>query len=97
LDAKQTDKRAAKEAEKLAKEEVRRKAWFAREQAMEEAQEIARAKRKEKLAAEEAQQLAKEQARKKDWLAREQAIAEATEARRIRESNSQEGRTGDLS
>ena len=92
MDARQTDKEAAKKAENLAKEEVRRKAWFAREKAMEEAQEIARAKRKEKRAVEEAQQLAREQVRKKDWLAREQAIAEATEARRVRENNSRGGK-----
>jgi hypothetical protein len=91
MDARQSDKEAAKEVERLAKEQVRKKAWFAREKAMEEAQEIARAKRKEKRAVEEAQQLDRGQARKKDWLAREQAIVEATEARRFSENNSREG------
>ena len=86
----QEDKKLQKEAERLAKEQVRKKAWFAREQAIEEAQKVAEAKRAEKRAAEEADQLAKEQARKKAWLAKEQAIEEAREERRARENNNRE-------
>ncbi len=91
MDTRQTDKRAAKEAERLAKEQANKKAWFAREKAVEEAQKVAQAKRAEKRAVEEAEQLSNEQARKKIWLAREKAIAEATEARRARENKNREG------
>ena len=91
MDTRQTDKRAAKEAERLAKEQANKKAWFAREKAVEEAQKVAQAKRTEKRAVEEAEQLSNEQARKKIWLAREKAIAEATEARRARENKNREG------
>ena len=91
MDTRQTDKRAAKEAERLAKEQARKKTWLAGEKAIEEAQKVAQAKRAEKRAVEEAEQLAKEQARKKTWLAQEKAIAEATEARKARENKNREG------
>jgi len=86
MEAKETERRLAKEAERLAKEQERRKARLAREQAIEEAQKVAEAKRAEKRVAEEAEQLAKEQARKKACFAREQAIEEAREARKARET-----------
>ena len=91
MDTRQTDKRASGEAERLAKEQARKKAWLAKEKAIDEAQEVAQAKRAEKRAVEEAEQLANEQARKKTWLAQEKVIAEATEARRARENKTREG------
>jgi hypothetical protein len=91
MDTRQTDKRAAKEAERLAKEQARKKTWLAQEKAIEEAQKVAQAKRAEKRVVEEAEQLANEQARRKTWLAQEKAIAEATAARRARENKNREG------
>ena len=91
MDTRKTDKSAANEPERLAKEQARKKALFDREQVIEETERVAQAKRAEKRAVEEAEQLANEQARKKTWLAREKAIAEATEARRARENINREG------
>ena len=87
----QNDKRAAKESERLSREQARREAWFAREQAIEEAQKKAQAERAEKRRIEEAEQLAREQARKKAWLAREQVIEEVNESRRARENKDRAG------
>ena len=42
------EKRTAKEAERMAKEQARRKAWLAREQALEEAYETKRAREKDR-------------------------------------------------
>jgi translation initiation factor IF-2 len=84
--AKRAEKRAAEEAEQLARERVRKEAWLAKEKAIEEAQRVAEAKRAEKRTAEEAEQLAKEQTRKEVWLARERAIEEERKARKARES-----------
>jgi len=72
------------EADWLAKEQVRKKAYLAREQAIEEAQKERGAKRSEKRANEEIDQLARDQARRETYLAREKAIAEAQEARRLK-------------
>ncbi len=91
MDMRQTDKRAAEEAERLAKEQARKKTWLAQEKAIDEAQKVVQAKRAEERAVEEAKQLANEQARKKTWLAQEKVIAEATEARRARENRNREG------
>ena len=91
MDMRQTDKRAPEEAERLTKEQARKKTWLAQEKAIDEAQKVAQAKRAEKRAVEEAEQLANEQARKKTWLAQEKVIAEATEARRARENKNREG------
>ena len=81
----QTDKRLVKEAERLAKEQARKKASFDREQVIEEAQRVDEVKRSEKRLAEESERLAREQARKKAFLAKEQAIVEAQEARKLKD------------
>ena len=80
----QANKRLEKEAERLTKEQTRKKASFSREQVIEGTQKVAEAKRKEKRATEEIEQLAKEQTRKKANLAREQAIVEAQEAKKLK-------------
>ena len=66
------------------KEQERKKAYLAREQAIEEAQKKREAKRSEKLAAEEIEEIAKDQARREAYLARERAMAEAQEAKRLK-------------
>ncbi len=76
------EKQSAIETERLAQEQVRKKAYLAREQVLEDTRKVTDARRAEKRAAEEIEQQAKEQARKEALLAREQAIAEDQEARR---------------
>ena len=88
----QADKHLAKEAERQAMEQARKKASYDREHAIEETERIGEAKRAEKRLAEEPEQLAKEQARKEAWLARERAIEEAQKARKTKESKKLEGK-----
>jgi hypothetical protein len=78
----QADKQLAREASRLTREEERRRLWFAKEHALEEAQQEAEAKRREKRIAEEAEQQAREQERRKAWLAQEEALERAREARK---------------
>jgi len=72
------------EAERLAKEQTRKKAYLAREQAIEDAQKERETKRSEKRAKEEIDQLAREQARREAYLAREKATAEDREAKKLK-------------
>ena len=81
-EAKRVKKRAAEEAERLARDQERKKAYLSSEKAIEEAQKEKETKRLEKRAAGEAKQSAREQARREAYLAREKAIAEAEEARK---------------
>jgi len=74
----------AEEAERLVKEQGRKKVYLAREEAHEKASEASKTKRSDKRAIDEPGQLAKEQMRKKAYLAKEQAIAEAHEARKLK-------------
>jgi len=78
----QVDRQLAREALRLTREEERRRLWFAKEHALEEAQREAEAKRREKRIAEEAEQQAREQERRRAWLAQEQAMERAREARK---------------
>ena len=82
MKSEQVDKQLAKEATRLTKEEERRRLWFAKEHALEEAQKEAEAKRREKRIAEEAAQQAREQERRRAWLAQEQAMERARGARK---------------
>ena len=83
-ETKRAEKRAAEDIEQLARDQARRKANLAREQAIEEDQKEKTAKRAERRAAEEIRQSARDQARRKANLAREQAIAEAQEAKKLK-------------
>ncbi|OGO05445.1 MAG: hypothetical protein A2Y91_07125 [Chloroflexi bacterium RBG_13_54_8] len=80
IEAKRVGEHIAEEAEQLAKDQARRKAYLASEQAIEKELKARGTKRSEKRAAEETEQPAKDQARGKAYLAGEQAIAEAQEA-----------------
>jgi hypothetical protein len=82
--AKRKEKSIAEEATRLAKEQVRKKAYLDREQAIEGGQKEREAKRSEKRAAEEIEQLAREQVRREAYLAREKEIAAGQEARRLK-------------
>jgi len=84
MKSEQVDKQLAKEATRLTKEEERRRLWFAKENALEEAQREVEAKRREKRIVEEAEQQAREQERRKAWLAQEQALERTREARKGR-------------
>jgi hypothetical protein len=70
------DEPLAERPGELAKEQARKKASFAREQAIEETERVDKAKRAVKNAPAEAERLTKEQARKKAFIANEQAIEE---------------------
>ena len=78
------EKHAAEEAERLSKEHERKKAYLAKERAIEEAQQERKIKRSEKRAAEEIEQLARERVRKEAYLAREKATNEAHKARKLK-------------
>ena len=84
-DAMRKEKRIAEEADRLNKEQERRKAYMAREQALEKDSSAREAGRAEKRASDEVAQSAAEQTRKKALAAREMKIAEAQEARRLRD------------
>jgi len=85
-ETKRKEKRLEEEAERLAKEQVRRKDTLAREQAIEEDQKERETKRKEKRAAEEIRQSARDRARRKDTLTRERAIEEEQKAKKTKQS-----------
>jgi len=85
-EAKRMEKHIAEEAEQLAKDQARRKAYLESEQAIADDLKARRIREAEKRAPEEAKQLAKDQARRKAYLESEQAIADDLKARRIREA-----------
>jgi hypothetical protein len=75
----------ADEAAQLAKEDVRKKVYLAKEQEIEKAQKAKDAKQSEKRASENIQDSAREKARKETYLAQEKKIAEGQEARRLKD------------
>jgi hypothetical protein len=83
-ETKRKERRIKEDAERLAKEQVRKKAYLAREQAIEKTWKANKIKRAENRAAEEIEQLPRDQARKKALLAEEQTIAEAQDARKLK-------------
>ena len=83
-ETKRSEKRAAEEVEQLARDQVRKKAYLAREQAIEEAHKEKEGRRSERRAAEETEQLARDQTRREADLAREKAIAKAQEAKKLK-------------
>ncbi|MFC1935128.1 hypothetical protein ACFLXZ_02305 [Chloroflexota bacterium] len=81
---KRKEERAAEEIELLAKDQARRKANLAREQAIGEDQKVRKTKRAEIRAAEDIRQSARDQSRREANLAKEQAISEAEDARKLK-------------
>ena len=80
------EKHAVEEAERLSKQQVKRKANIHREQAIQKDLKARYAKESEKRAAEESRRLVKDQARRKAYLAKEQAMAEARKARKLKDN-----------
>jgi hypothetical protein len=81
----QKEKRDAEQALRLAKELERKKAYLAREQAIDKASQSKQSERAEKRATEEGAQLARDEARRKAYSARETAMAEARESKKLRD------------
>jgi hypothetical protein len=81
----QKEKRDAEDAQRLAKEQERKKAYLAREQAIEKASQSRHVERAEKRASEEAGQLVRDEARKKAYSDKETAMAEARESKKLRD------------
>jgi len=79
------ERKKAVEVELLAKEQIRKANYFAREREREQAEKAKATKRAEKYANDRIKDLAREKARKESYLAREKALAEAHEARKLKE------------
>jgi len=79
------DKQNADEANRVVKEQERKKAYLAREQVIGKASDSRRTQRAEKHSSEEAEQLAREQARRKAYFDREKSIADSHQARKSKD------------
>ncbi len=84
-EARRKERRDAEDAGRLAKEQERRKAYFAKERAAQAVSDKRQSERAEKRVAEDVERLLKEQARKKAYSAREKNLADDQEGRRLRE------------
>jgi hypothetical protein len=78
------EKLRIEESKLLAKEQVRTRAYLAREQEIEKGQKIKEDQRARDRADEEIREVAKEKARKLAYQAREKAIADEQEAKRLK-------------
>ncbi len=83
-EANQVERHALQEAERSTGEQVRKKAYLAREQAIEKARKGRETERSQKRATEEIGQLARDKARREAYFATERAIAKAQEARKLK-------------
>jgi fused signal recognition particle receptor len=92
-EARRKEKIISEEAERLAKEKVRKKAYFAKEKEIEAVQKEEEMKRAEKRAKDEVEQLAKDKARKEAYFAREKDIAEAQQKRKLMAEEPEQSRT----
>jgi len=79
---KESEKCAAEEPGRLAKDQARREVNLDREQAIEKDLTERKTKQSEKQATEEIEQSARNQARRKAYLDKEQAMVESQEARK---------------
>jgi hypothetical protein len=84
-ETKQIENLKAEEAARLAKEDIRKKAYLAKEQEIENAQKAKDAKQSEKRVSENAKDLAREEERKETFSAQEKKLAEGHEARRLKD------------
>jgi hypothetical protein len=82
----QNESRETQQAKQLEKEQERKKAYLAREQAIERASQSKHVERAEKRVAEDALQLARDDARKKAYFAREAAMSEARAEKKLKDS-----------
>jgi len=83
-ETKRKEKAAGEEAKRVSKEQIRKKAFWAREEATKEASKEKEAQRTIKRANEGIKQLSKDQMKKEAYLAREKAIAEDQKARKLK-------------
>lgn len=81
------EKLEAEEASQLAKDDVRKRVYFAKEQNIEKGQKDNEAKQAEKRASENIKDLAREKVRKETYLAQEKKIADGQDARRLKDKN----------
>ena len=82
---KQIEKLKADETVRLAKEDIRKEAYLAKEHEIEKVQKAKDAKQSEKHASENITDSAREKGRKETYLAQEKKIAEGHEARRLKD------------
>ena len=84
-ETKRKEKLKAEEVEQIAKDEVRKKAYLAREQEIEKSQKAKNAKQAEKRASEDIKDSAREKTRQETYLAHEKQIDEEQKTRRLEE------------
>ncbi len=84
-EAQRQKKLKAEEAEQVAQDQVRKKAYLAREHEIEKGQKSRETRQAEKRASEDIQDSARERARKETYLAQEKKIAQDQEARKLKE------------
>jgi hypothetical protein len=84
-ETKQIEQLKMEEADRLAKEDIRTKAYLAKEQEIEKSQKAKDAKQSEKHASENIKASAREKRRKETYLAQEKKLAEGHEARRLKD------------
>jgi hypothetical protein len=85
-ETKQIENLTADEAARLAKEDIRKKIYLAKEHEIEKAQKARDAKQSEKRVSENIKDLAREEGRKEIFLAQEKKLAEGHEARRLKDN-----------
>jgi hypothetical protein len=84
-EAKRIEKLKADETAQLSKDDVRKKAYLARELEIEKGQKAKIAKQAEKRASQDTKDLAREKTRKETYLAQEKKTADGHEARRLKD------------
>jgi len=85
-EARRKKKLEAEAAEQLAKDEIRKKAYLAREQIIEKEQKARELREADRRASEDIKNLAREKARKEAYLAQEEAHARDLEARTLKDN-----------
>ena len=86
-ETKRIEKLKADEAAQLSKDDVRKKAYLAREQGIEKGQKARELRQAGKRASEDIKDSAREKTRKETYLAQEKKTADGQEARRLNDKN----------
>jgi hypothetical protein len=84
-EARRKERLKAEEAEQVAKDKVRRKAYLVREQEIEKGQKTRELRQAEKRASEDVKDSAREKSRKETYLAQERAVSKDQEARKLKD------------
>jgi len=90
-EAERAEKRVAAEAVDLVKEQARKKAYLAREEAIDKTSKATAAGRAEKRASDDSKGRAREKAGRDDYFANEKKIAEGQEARKLKDDSQSKG------